>query len=156
MISIIAAVDDKRGIGKNNKLPWYLPEDLVRFKEITKGHCVIMGRNTFESIGKPLPDRKNIVVTQDPNFSAEGVNVVNSIDDALDDTVSGGGEIFVIGGAQIYVQTIDLADKLYLTQVDGDFNCDTFFPDYSIFINEKFIGAGEANGIRYKFLELTK
>jgi dihydrofolate reductase len=156
MISLIAAIDDKRGIGNKGKLPWYLPEDLVRFKEITKGHAIIMGRNTFENIGKPLPDRRNIVVTQDSNFNVEGVTVVNSIDDALDVAKSDDGEVFVIGGAQIFVQTIDLADKLYLTQVEGNFNCDTFFPDFSVFTNEKFIGAGEANGIRYKFLELIK
>ena len=154
MISIIAAIDDKRGIGLKGNLPWHLSEDLKRFKDITKGHSVIMGRNTFESIGKTLPDRNNIVITQDANFTAEGVTIVNSIEDALDET--GGGEIFVIGGAQIYNQTIELADKLYLTQVEGDFNCDTFFPDFTSFSNETFIGAGEENGIRYKFLELIK
>lgn len=153
MLSLIAAIDDKRGLGKKGLLPWHLSEDLKRFKEITKGHTVIMGRNTFESIGKPLPDRKNIVVTQDPNFHAEGVAIVNSIEDALD--AGGNGEVFIIGGAQIYAQTIDLADKLYLTQVEGDFGCDTFFPDYSSFRNETFIGAGQENGIKYKFLELT-
>lgn len=152
MISLIAAIDDKRGIGKQNRLPWHIHEDLVRFKELTKGHSVIMGRNTFESIGKPLPDRKNIVVTSDPNFIAEGVEVVNSIDDALDKAK---GDVFIIGGAQIYAQTITLADKIYLTQVEGDFGCDTFFPDYSEFRNEIFIGAGQENGIKYKFLELT-
>jgi len=156
MINLIAAIDDKRGIGSKGKLPWHLSEDLIRFKEITKGYAIIMGRNTFESIGKPLPDRRNIVITQDPNFNVADVTVVNSIDDALDVAKSDSGEVFIIGGAQIFVQTIDLADKLYLTQVEGDFNCDTFFPDFSVFKNEIFIGAGEANGIRYKFLELTK
>ncbi len=154
MLSIIAAIDDKRGIGKKGILPWHLPEDLKRFKELTKGHSVIMGRNTFESIGKALPDRKNIIVTSDPNFAMYGIEIVNSVDDALDK--AGGGEVFVIGGAQIYNQTIEQVDKLYLTRVEGDFSCDTFFPDYSVFVNEAFIGAGQENGIKYKFLELTK
>jgi len=153
MLSLIAAIDEKRGIGRSGKLPWHISEDLKRFKEITKSKSVIMGRNTFESIGKSLPDRKNIVVTQDPNFQAEGVTIVNSIEDAIDK--AGHGDVFVIGGAQIFNQTIDLADKLYLTKVVGDFNCDTFFPDYSNFRNEVFIGAGEDNGIKYQFLELT-
>lgn len=152
MVSLIAAIDDKRGIGKQNKLPWHLHEDLVRFKEITKGHTVIMGRNTFESIGKPLPDRKNIVITSDPQFRAEGVEIVNSVEDAFEKAK---GDVFVIGGASIFSQTIGLADKLYITQVEGDFGCDTFFPDYSEFRNETFIGAGQENGIKYKFLEFT-
>jgi dihydrofolate reductase len=154
MISIIAAIDEKNGIGKKGQLAWHLSEDLKRFKELTSNHTVIMGRHTFESIGKALPSRKNIVVTSDPNFQAENIVIVNSIEDAIGE--AGGGEIFVIGGAQIYNQTIGLADKLYLTQVVGDFSCDTFFPDYSAFTNETFIGAGEENGIRYKFLELIK
>jgi dihydrofolate reductase len=154
MISIIAAIDEKRGLGKMGKLAWHISEDLKRFKEITLGHSVIMGRKTFESIGKPLPNRKNIVITQDPQFNKEGVIIVNSIEDALEE--AGKGEVFVIGGAQIYNQAIEIADKLYLTLVDGDFACDTFFPDYSSFTQEKFIGAGEENAVRYKFIELTK
>ena len=154
MISLIAAIDEKRGLGKKGQLAWHISEDLKHFKEITSGHSLIMGRKTFESIGKPLPDRKNIVVTQDPQFSKEGITIVNSIEDALDQ--ADGGEVFVIGGAQIYNQAIGIADKLYLTLVDGDFDCDTFFPDYSSFQQEKFIGAGEENGIRYKFIELSK
>jgi dihydrofolate reductase len=154
MISIIAAIDEKKGLGKKGQLAWHISEDLKRFKEITLGHSVIMGRKTFESIGKPLPERKNIVVTQDPQFVAEGITIVNSIEDAFEK--AGGGEVFVIGGAQIYNQAIEIADKLYLTLVDGDFACDSFFPDYSSFQQEKFIGAGEENGIRYKFVELSK
>lgn len=153
-VSIIAAIDEKRGLGKAGKLAWHIPEDLKRFKEITSGHAVIMGRKTYESIGKPLPNRKNIVITQDVLFVADGVTIVNSFEDALDK--AGGGEVFVIGGAQIYLLTIELADKLYLTLVDGDFGCDTFFPDYSAFTNEKFIGAGVEGNLRYKFIELTK
>lgn len=153
MVNIIAAIDDKRGIGKANKLPWHISEDLKRFKDITNGHALIMGRNTFESIGEPLPHRKNIVVTSDTEFRPEGVTVAGSIDEALE---KAGGDVFVIGGAQVFNQTIGIADKLYLTQVEGDFGCDSFFPDYSEFGKETFIGAGEENGIRYKFLELIR
>ncbi|HYM65283.1 MAG TPA: dihydrofolate reductase [Candidatus Sulfotelmatobacter sp.] len=153
MINIIAALDEKRGIGKIGKLPWHLPEDLKHFKELTSGHTVIMGRKTFESIGRPLSDRENIVVTQNPQFQAEGATVVHTLGEALDGAK---GDVFIIGGGQVFYETLQRADKLYLTLVEGDFGCDTFFPDYSSFTNEKFIGAGEENGIKYKFLELTK
>lgn len=156
MISIIAAIDEKRGIGKNNQLPWHIPEDLKRFKEITSGHTIIMGRKTFESIGKPLPNRKNIVITsqlQNLDGAINDLIFVSSLEQALEIAK---GDVFIIGGGQVYGQAIEKADKLYLTLVEGDFNCDTFFPDYSSFTNENFIGAGEENGIRYKFLELER
>jgi dihydrofolate reductase len=154
MISIIAALDNKRGIGKNNLIPWHISEDLKRFKDLTKGHAIIMGSNTFEAIGNPLPERKNIIITNDPGFNAKGAETANSVGGALEK--AGHGDIFIIGGAQIFNQTLGIADKLYLTLVDHDFNCDTFFPDYSIFSKEKFIGAGEENGLRFKFIELEK
>lgn len=154
MLSLIATIDDKKGIGKMGARPWNLPEDDNRFKDLTKNHTVIMGVNRFENLTKPLPKGKNIVITQDPNFHAEDVVIVNSIEEAIGE--ANGGEVFVIGGAKIFNQTIDLADKLYLTQVEGDFSCDTFFPDYATFMNEIFIGAGQEAGIKYKFLELTK
>lgn len=159
MISIIAAMDEKRGIGKNGRLPWHLPEDLKRFKEITSNHTIIMGRKTFESIGKPLPNRKNIVITGDLGFKINDLRtgdnflIANSLDEALENSK---GDAFIIGGGEIFKQAIQKADKLYLTLVDGDFNCDTFFPDYSEFTKENFIGAGEENGIKYKFIELEK
>lgn len=157
MISIIAAMDEKRGIGKAGQLPWHISEDFKRFKEITSGHTVIMGRKTYESIGKPLPNRKNIVISgqlQNLDGAIKDLIFVSSLDDALRQTQ--GKDVFIIGGGQVYTQAIEKADKLYLTLVEGDFNCDTFFPDYSSFQKENFIGAGEENGIRYKFLELTK
>lgn len=154
MISIIAALDEKRGIGKMGKLPWHLSEDLKRFKEITSGHTVIMGRKTFESIGKALPNRENIVVTSNPEFLAEGVLIVHTLQDAFEKAK---GDVFIIGGGQVFYETLQRADKLYLTLVEGDFSCDAFFPDYSeIFTKETFLGAGEENGIKYKFLELEK
>jgi len=161
MISIIAAIDEKKGIGKAGKLPWHIKEDFKRFKDLTSENTVIMGRKTFESIGKPLPNRFNIVITnQLGNMDTEDLIFVNSLAEALEKAVRNPqgkhGDVFIIGGGQIYAQSIKKADKLYLTQVDGDFSCDTFFPDYSDFTKEKFIGAGEENGIRYKFVELSK
>ncbi len=158
MISIITAIDDKRGIGRRGQLPWHLSEDLKRFKEITSGNTVIMGRKTFESIGKPLPKRFNIVISGQPQDIRSGelsndLIFVSSLDEALEKAK---GDAFVIGGGQIYNLAIEKADKLYLTQVEGDFGCDTFFPNYSLFTSEVFIGAGEENGIKYKFLELTR
>jgi dihydrofolate reductase len=154
MINIIAAIDEKRGIGKNNKLPWYLPEDLKHFKEVTLNHTVVMGRKTFDSIGRPLPHRTNIVITNNPQFIApEGVIVTHSLDEALEKAK---GDVFIIGGGEIFKQAILRTDRLYLTLIKADFGCDTFFPDYSFFVNEKFIGAGEENGIKYNFVELEK
>lgn len=156
MISIIVALDEKRGIGKEGKLPWHLSEDLKRFKEITSGHTIVMGRKTFDSIGKVLPNRKNIVISsqlQNLDGKIKDLMFVSSLDEALDKAK---GDIFIIGGGQVFAESITRVDKLYLTKVEGDFNCDTFFPEYLEFQNEKFIGAGEENGIRYKFLELEK
>lgn len=164
MISIICAMDEKRGIGKDNKLPWHIQEDLKRFKDITQNHTIIMGRKTFESIGRVLPNRTNIIITRDQDFdphkfySSENCDVLmaNSLEEAIEKAQKkeGSKEVFIIGGGQVYAEALEKADKLYLTLVDGDFNCDTFFPDYSNFAKESFIGAGEENGIKYKFLEL--
>lgn len=153
MVNIIAALDEKRGIGKNGNLPWHLSEDLKRFKKITSGKSVIMGRKTFESIGKALDERVNIVVTSNMEYLAQGVTIVHTLQDAFEKAK---GDVFIIGGGQIFYETLQKADKLYLTLVEGDFGCDAFFPDYSDFTNETFIGAGKENGIKYKFLEFTK
>ena len=130
IISLIVALDEKRGIGKAGKLPWRLSSDLKRFRELTMGHHMIVGRKTFESIGKPLPGRIMIVVTRDAGFKPEGSLVTGSIRDAL--TLArerGETEVFVIGGAEIYEQTLDLADRIYLTQVHAEVDCDVFFPE---------------------------
>lgn len=158
MISIIAAIDSQRGLGKDNKLLWHIPEDLKRFKELTTGHPVIMGRKTFESIGRVLPNRTNIVVTQNPDFSFEGVKAVSSIDEAIEEAgrALGSEEIFVIGGGQIYAQAISKADRLYLTLVEGDFGADVFFPDYSEFTNIISEQKGETGDLKYTFLILQK
>jgi len=151
MISIIAAVSKNGVIGVDNKLPWDLPEDLKKFKEITTGNVVIMGRKTYESIGKSLPNRINIVVTRDKNFFVPGVLSANSLDSAL---LKAGGnkDIFIIGGGEIYKQSMDFVDKLYITEVDMEVEGDTTFPKISntwnISNEETFEGG--------KFLTYTK
>ncbi|WP_020594343.1 dihydrofolate reductase [Kiloniella laminariae] len=133
IISLIVAHGKNLAIGKDNAMPWHIPEDLKFFKAQTLGKPVIMGRKTFQSIGRPLPGRPNIVVTRDSSFSAEGVTVCSSLDDALkrgeeDAEFLGGDEIMIIGGAQIYQQAISLVDRLYITEIDLSPEADTFFP----------------------------
>lgn len=162
MISLIVAIDNKRGIGKDNKIPWNIPEDLKRFKKLTLGHAIIMGRKTFESIlsyiGKPLPNRTNIVVTRNPDFKANGIIITDSLEAALNKAKEiEKKEIFIIGGAEIFGQTIDIADRLYLTKVEGDYDCDTFFPKYeSSFTKVLYEENRESNGIKYRFLDLER
>ncbi|HAS80706.1 MAG: dihydrofolate reductase [Candidatus Nomurabacteria bacterium GW2011_GWE1_32_28] len=133
MISIIAAIGKNNEIGKKNELLWNLPGDMKHFKETTAGHTVIMGQKTFESIGRPLPNRRNIVLTLDKNFKTTGVEIVYSLkelDELLKKTSTSKEENFVIGGGQIYKLFIDKADKLYITHVDASFpDADTFFPE---------------------------
>jgi dihydrofolate reductase len=131
--SIIVAVAENGCIGIDNKLPWHLPEDLKYFRRLTTGNIVIMGRKTYESIGKPLPNRSNIVISRNPDFQAEGVKIVRTIDEALQMAASigeidGAEEAFIIGGAQIYQQTLPLAQRLYLTKVQKTVTGDAFFP----------------------------
>ncbi len=162
LVSIIAAIDEKRGIGKENKIPWDIPADRKWFKKKTMGHVVIMGRNTYLSIvnvlGKPLPGRINIVVTNVPSSPVEDVYFVGSIADALDlaKKLEKNGEVFFIGGESIYKQSIDLADKLYLTLIKGEFNCDTFFPDYSIFKKDVYSKKEKDDKYRYEFKILER
>lgn len=156
-ISIIVAVaGKKRVIGKKGALPWYIPDELKRFKAITMGHPIIMGRKTHESIGRVLPGRINIVITREPNYLAEGCVVVHSLDEALQKTKNA-DEVFVIGGGQIYAEALPLADKLYLTYIDKEIEGDIFFPDYSDF--KKVIWESnwqEHESFKYKFLELER
>jgi dihydrofolate reductase len=131
IISIIAAMDRNRGIGVDNKLPWRLSADLKRFRELTMDHHIIVGRKTFESIGSPLPGRRMIVVTRDVNYKAEGCDVAHSVEDAtMLAREKGESEVFICGGAEIYAQTIGVADRMYLTLVDAEVAADTFFPEF--------------------------
>ena len=127
-ITIIAAISENRVLGKDNKLIWHLPEDLKRFKHLTSGHSIIMGRKTFESLPKVLPGRHNIVVTKNKEFSAMGVTVCHSLIEAIN---ASGDDLqpFVIGGGQIYQEAIELADKIELTKIYKSFDGDVFFPE---------------------------
>ncbi|AEY65246.1 dihydrofolate reductase [Clostridium sp. BNL1100] len=131
MISMIWAMGQNNALGCKNRMPWYIPADFSYFKKITMGKTVIMGRKTFESLGKPLPGRKNIVITRETGYSPEGCTTVNSIQKAMDYT--GEEEVFIIGGAEIYKEFLPIADRLYLTLIEKEFEADTFFPeiDYS-------------------------
>lgn len=126
MIQLIAAMAKNRVIGKDNQLPWRLPADLKRFKALTMGHTLVMGRKTFESIGRPLPGRTTIVVTRRTDFHPNGVRIAHSLADAL----AGSGQIFVVGGAEIYEQALALADRLELTVIDADYDGDAVFPEW--------------------------
>lgn len=133
IVSSIVAVAKNNVIGKDNQIPWYLPGDLAYFKRTTLGHHVLMGRNSFRSIGRPLPKRTNVVITRDPYFSAEGVLVAHSIDEALSIAFDNGEkEAFIIGGGSIYRDTLHLWDRLYLTEVDCWPEGDVFFPEIDL------------------------
>jgi dihydrofolate reductase len=130
IISLIVAMDEKRGIGKDGKLPWRLSSDLKRFRELTMGHHLIVGRKTFESIGKPLPGRQTIVVTRNAGFKPEGCFVAASVQAALAIARERGEtEAFIIGGAEIYSQALDFTERVYLSQVHAETDADTLFPD---------------------------
>lgn len=136
-VALIWAMSRNRVIGRNNALPWYLPEDLKYFKRVTMGKPIIMGRKTWESIGRPLPGRSNIVVSRDTRFEAEGAKVVHSLDEALKMAenialINGGEEAVIMGGAEIYRQALPLADRLYLTQVHAEVEGDALFPEFDI------------------------
>lgn len=166
-ISLIVAIDDKNGIGKNGKMPWDVPADLKRFKELTLNHPVIMGRKTFESIGRVLPGRTNIVVTGDLGFKIKDLAsqgqalrsyVVNSLENAIEQAKKaiGSDEVFIVGGGQVFREAINIADKLYITKIEGDYDADTFFPDYSEFNKIVYEEKGESNGYKFKFIDLEK
>ena len=154
IISIITAMDENRLIGKDNGLPWKLPADLQFFKKVTMGKPVIMGRKTFESIGRPLPGRRNIIITRDSSYTVDSVETVTSLDDAIF-AVADVDEAMVIGGANIYQQFLDRADRLYMTRVHGSFDGDAWFPEvdfsnWSLVENEEH-KADEKNECDYSF-----
>jgi dihydrofolate reductase len=126
MLSLIVAMAKNRVIGHENKMPWHLPAELAYFKRITTGHPIIMGRKTFESIGRPLPGRRNIVVSRNTSFHAPGVEVSNSLENAL--ALCTKDNPFVIGGASLYAEALTLAQRLYITEINADLVGDTFFP----------------------------
>ncbi len=157
-ISLIAAIaSGNRALGKDNKLIYKIPEDLEYFRKVTAGHVVVMGRKTFESIGHALPNRVNVIVTRDPSLSAEGAIAVHSLDEAMRlAQEKEKEEIFIIGGGQIYKEAINLADRLYLTVVEGSPEADAFFPDYSKFTKVVSEKQGESEGYKFKSLILER
>ncbi len=129
VIAAIAAMAENRVIGKNNQLPWHLPADLTHFRRLTTGHAVLMGRKTHESIGKPLPNRLNLIMSRDPDYKAEGCTTVQSIHEAIEHIMDSQQFLFVIGGAEIYQLLMPYIDQLYLTIVHQQVDGDTLFPD---------------------------
>lgn len=124
--TIVVAIDMRGGIGIGNLLPWRLPEDLAHFKRTTSGHPIIMGRKTFDSIGRPLPNRRNIVITRNPDWHHAGVETAASLEAAA--ALVGDAEAFIIGGAQLYAQALPVTGRLIVTEIEKTFDCDTFFP----------------------------
>lgn len=160
IISAIAALGNQNQIGHGNNLIWHIPDDLKRFKELTLGHVVIMGRKTYESIPekfRPLPNRTNIVITRDTTYEAPGCIIVHSIEEALKEAKKiEDQEAFIIGGAEIYTQALPYTDKLYLTLIDSDTPGDSFFPNYFEFSYEISREEKEHEGVSYIFLDIRK
>ncbi|RNF40443.1 dihydrofolate reductase [Planococcus salinus] len=157
MISLMVAHDPNRVIGKDNQLPWHIPEDLAYFKKHTVGKGMVMGRNTFESIGRPLPKRRNIVVTRNEEYRAEGVDIVHDLDEAIRLAKEVNDEVMVIGGEQIFRAILPEADRLYITLIKKPFEGDTFFPEYGE--EWKLVTASEekqSNGIPFSYLVYEK
>lgn len=152
-LTIVVATDAQRGIGIKNSLPWRLKEDMAHFKRTTVGHPVIMGRKTFESIGRPLPNRRNIVITRNPDWQHQDVEAVTSVDAALQ--LVEGVPACIIGGAQIYAETLPRTTRLVVTEIARTFNCDAFFPeidanDWKEVTREQF--HSQENGFDYAFV----
>jgi dihydrofolate reductase len=131
IISFVVAIAENNAIGKDNKLLWHLPTDLKHFKQITNGHTVIMGRKTFDSMGKPLPNRRNIVITRNPDLEINGAEVTTSLADALS-LCENEEEVFIIGGAEIYKEALDKTNRIYLTTVHQRFDGDAYFPELNM------------------------
>lgn len=160
IISMIAAMANNRVIGLDNKMPWHLPADLQHFKKVTTGKPVIMGRKTFESIGRPLPGRRNIIITRNSDYSATGIEVVTTPEAALK-LVCDAQEVMIIGGGNIYQQFLSQAQRLYLTFIDLDVDGDTQFPDYESVatwqkIEQVNMPTDSKNKYKYKFVTLYK
>ncbi|MGH7245490.1 MAG: dihydrofolate reductase [Candidatus Levyibacteriota bacterium] len=158
ILSAIAAVGEHRELGKEQKLLWHIPGELPRFKKITTGHPIIMGRKTFESIGRILPNRINIIITRDQNYKVDGAVVCSSLQDAIEKAKQseGADEIFIIGGGQIFAESLPFVQRLYLTIVKGTFDADVYFPDYSMFTKKIEKEDHDEDGFTYSFVTLER
>jgi dihydrofolate reductase len=156
VISLIWAMDENRVIGKDNQLPWHLPEDLKFFKRMTMGHPIAMGRKTHESIGRLLPGRENIVITRQKDYQCDGCTVLHSVQELVDYAAKKKEEVFVIGGAEIFKEILPFADRLYWTQIYHKFEGDTFFPELNMdeweLISKEKGMKDEKNPYDYEFL----
>lgn len=156
--SLIVAMDNNRLIGSNNALPWYLPADLKHVKELTEGKTIIMGRKNYESIGRPLPNRLNVILTRNENFRAQGCEIYHTVDDILDKFK--GEDVFIFGGEEVYKLFLPYVTTLYITVVDGEFEGDTYFPEidmsewYESVVIRKEVD--ERNEYRHSFLVYRK
>lgn len=161
---VVALGKETRAIGNGNKLLWHIPDDMKRFRDITMGHPIIMGRKTYESLPekyRPLPGRDNIIITRQKDYEAEGAEVSYSLEEALELARTGADKldldtIFIGGGEQIYTLALPYVDKLYLTLIESDNEGDTFFPDYSEFSRETFKEAREHEGLLYTWINLER
>lgn len=160
MIAIVVAVAENNVIGKDNQLMWHLPADLKHFKKVTMGHPILMGRKTYESIGKPLPGRTSIIITRQPEYKAEGCIVVNSVQEAVTKAEQLDDQAYLIGGAEIYRQALDVTDTIYLTRIHHKFEGDTFFPELQEeeweTVSEEHHEPDEKNKYRYSFIKLDR
>lgn len=160
MLNVIAAIGKNNELGKNGDLVWRIPDDLKKVKELTMGHPIIMGRKTYESIGRPLPGRTNIIITRDSSYEAKGCVVTDSLKSALDAAkrAPGPDEIFIFGGTSIYEAALPKTDRLYLTSIDAvDKEADTFFPKYTDdFVMSAHHGVREYEGLKYEWVELER
>ncbi len=158
-LSIITAMDENRLVGDNNTLPWHLPADFAYFKRVTMNKPIIMGRKTFESIGRPLPGRRNIIISRDPDYHVDGCDTASSLESALE-MVADQTEAMLIGGANLYAQTIRLADTLYITEIHAKFKGDAWFPaiDQELWIEtqREDHAADESNAYAYSFVTYTR
>lgn len=154
MLSIIAAYDQNRGIGQNGRLPWRIPGEQRRFRELTTGAAVIMGRRTYEEIGRALPNRRCIVLSRDPAFSAPGCLVARSLEEAL--SFAGELEVFVSGGAEVYAQALPLARRLYLTEIGAVYPADAFFPDFDESLYTCLVEKRVRGPVPYTYYTYTK
>lgn len=155
-LSILVAHDQQRVIGVNNQLPWHLPSDLKHVKSLTTGNTLVMGRATFESIGKPLPNRRNVVLTRNKSFKPEGVDVIHSFEEIYDLP----GHVFIFGGQSLFEEMIDKVDDMYITVIEDKYNGDTFFPpytfkDWEVASSNKGV-LDEKNTIPHTFLHLIR